>query len=207
MSAAVPTRVERSAGGHGWTLLRGGEPYRIRGVGGTGRCARAAALGANSVRTWSTSDLGAALDAAHAAGLTVCAGLWVRHANLGPGWYEDAAHAAERDAKLEEFRTAVRTHRNHPALLCWAVGNEPNANGFSAHAPLWRYVNALARMCKQEGAATRNEACQRAEQPLRCCRSLCVAATHGCCRSLCVAATRMAECMPPMQILCMRWPQ
>jgi hypothetical protein len=156
MSAAVPTRVERSAGGHGWTLLRGGEPYHIRGVGGTGRCARAAALGANSVRTWSTSDLGAALDAAHAAGLTVCAGLWVRHANLGPGWYEDAAHAAERDAKLEEFRTAVRTHRNHPALLCWAVGNEPNANGFSAHAPLWRYVNALAQMCKQEGAATCN---------------------------------------------------
>jgi hypothetical protein len=151
-SGAVPTCVVRSPDGRGWTLLRGGAPYFIKGMGGTSRCARVAELGGNSVRTWSASDLGAALDAAHAAGLTVCAGLWVRHASLGPDWYDSPAHAAERDAKLAEMRDAVRTHKHHPALLMWAVGNEPNASGFNAHAPLWRFVNAAARLVKAEGA-------------------------------------------------------
>jgi hypothetical protein len=146
----VPTRVARRPDGTGWVLLRGDEPYFVRGVGGTGRAARAAELGANSMRTWSATELGAALDTAHAAGLTVCAGLWVRHASLGPDWYEGAAHAAERQAKLDEFRAVVREHRAHPALLLWAVGNEPNASGFNAHAPLWRFVNQVARLVKEE---------------------------------------------------------
>ena len=148
--APVPTRMARRADGTGWVLLRGGEPYFVRGVGGTGRAQRAAELGANSMRTWSATELGAALDTAHAAGLTVCAGLWVRHASLGPDWYESAAHAAERQAKLDEFRAVVREHRDHPALLLWAVGNEPNASGFNAHAPLWRFVNQVARLVKEE---------------------------------------------------------
>ena len=148
---AVPTRVVRSPDGRGWQLLRGGAPYFIKGVGGTVRCARAAELGANSVRTWSATDLGAALDAAHVAGLTVCAGLWVRHAELGADYYGDGAAAAEqRAAKLEEFRVAVRTHRDHPALLLWAVGNEPNAHGFSALPGLFRFINEAARLVKTE---------------------------------------------------------
>ena len=147
---AVPTRVVRD--GAGWTLQRGGAPYFIHGAGGTGRNARAAELGANSVRTWSATDLGAQLDAAHAAGLTVCAGLWVRHASLGPEWYDSPAAAAERDAKVAEMLAAVAAHKRHPALLLWAVGNEPNAGGFNAHAPLWRFVNRVAQLVKREGA-------------------------------------------------------
>ncbi len=159
--SGLPTRVVRASDGHGWTLLRGDAPYYIHGVGGTGQLARAAALGANSARTWSTSELGATLDAAHAVGMTVCAGLWVRHASLGADWFEStsAKHVAERAAKLEEFRAAIRAHRNHPALLLWAVGNEPNADGFNGHAPLWRYVNELARMVKAEGACGAAQAC------------------------------------------------
>ncbi len=58
--APVPVKVEKT--GQGWRLLRGGEPYFVRGVGGTGDRALLVRCGGNSVRTWGTEGLGAIFD-------------------------------------------------------------------------------------------------------------------------------------------------
>ncbi|MBG7606195.1 MAG: hypothetical protein IZT58_16455, partial [Actinobacteria bacterium] len=47
---AIPVELRQTE--QGWQLLRGGEPYFIRGAGGDGSLEQLAAAGANSVRTW-----------------------------------------------------------------------------------------------------------------------------------------------------------
>ncbi|MEO0579157.1 MAG: hypothetical protein AAFZ58_10750, partial [Pseudomonadota bacterium] len=75
MAEAVPVELKRTE--QGWELLRGGEPYFIRGAGGDQSLEALARAGANSVRTWDAenvrgeSDVGVLLDEAHALGLTV----------------------------------------------------------------------------------------------------------------------------------------
>ena len=61
----VPVKVEQIDGK--WTLLRGGEPYYVKGVGGSTFLDKAADIGANSIRTWGLDQLGdgALLDEAH----------------------------------------------------------------------------------------------------------------------------------------------
>ena len=46
--------VERESG---YVLLRDGEPYFVRGVGGTRSLDRLAELGGNSIRTWGHEEL------------------------------------------------------------------------------------------------------------------------------------------------------
>src|SRR4051812_41231253 len=81
VSKPVPVRVEKTDAGH--RLLRGGRPYLIKGVGGQTDLALLARCGGNSIRTWSTDNLGAILDQAQAHGLTVLAGIWLGHARHG----------------------------------------------------------------------------------------------------------------------------
>ncbi|MFU8822401.1 MAG: hypothetical protein ACNA8G_12705 [Gammaproteobacteria bacterium] len=74
---AIPVELRQSV--QGWQLWRGGEPYFIRGAGGTDSLQQLAASGANSVRTWAADDVDGLLDEAYALGLSVTVGLW-----LGP---------------------------------------------------------------------------------------------------------------------------
>ncbi|MFN3939613.1 MAG: hypothetical protein ACK4IY_03435, partial [Chitinophagales bacterium] len=75
---AIPVTLSKDNAGN-WQLYRGGEPYYIKGVGGSQNLDYAAAIGANSMRTWSTDNAQEILDKAHALGLTVMMGLWVQH--------------------------------------------------------------------------------------------------------------------------------
>ena len=61
---AIPVELRKTE--QGWQLLRGGEPYFIKGAGGNERLAELAAAGANSIRTWAADDIGDRLDEAHA---------------------------------------------------------------------------------------------------------------------------------------------
>ena len=55
-AAAGPVRVEVVPHEGGWRLLRGGEPYVIKGAGGDGSLELLAASGANSIRTWGADE-------------------------------------------------------------------------------------------------------------------------------------------------------
>ncbi len=121
MSGPIPVELVRDESG--WRLLRGGEPYFVRGAGGRASYLhRLAEAGGNSFRTWGVADVAETrrmLDRAHELGMSVLVGLslpkW-RHFDYG----DDAAVAGLLDAQLRN----VEALKDHPAVLAWGVGNE-----------------------------------------------------------------------------------
>ena len=121
----IKVEIEKTAGGY--QLLRGGEPYTVRGAGMViDDIARFAASGGNSIRTWNTAQSGqdtrALLDKAHAHGVTVALGLPMRSERHGFDYDDPDAVAAQ----LAFMRGEVLKYRDHPAVLAWVIGNELN---------------------------------------------------------------------------------
>jgi hypothetical protein len=148
MFAAVPAeaaRVELKQTPAGWQLLRGGEPYFIRGAGGDGSLEALAAAGANSLRTWGADDIDARLDAAHAQGLSVTVGIWLGHERHGFD-YEDEDQVREQ---FERARQTVLRYKDHPAVLMWGVGNEMEGFESGDNPAIWVAVNDIAAMIKE----------------------------------------------------------
>jgi hypothetical protein len=138
-------KVELTKTEDGWGLLRGGEPYRIKGAGGRGSLEALVAAGGNSIRTWDFKDTDELLDEAHGLGLTVTLGIWLGHQRHGFD-YSDANQVAEQ---YERARTAVMRYRDHPAVLLWGVGNEMEGYGSGDDASVWSAVNNIAAMVKK----------------------------------------------------------
>lgn len=53
-AAAFPVELRQTS--QGWQLLRGGEPYFIRGAGGNSSFQQLVEAGGNSIRTWGADD-------------------------------------------------------------------------------------------------------------------------------------------------------
>ncbi|MDJ0750562.1 MAG: glycoside hydrolase family 2 TIM barrel-domain containing protein [Woeseiaceae bacterium] len=143
MAEAVPVKLVTTE--QGWQLLRGGEPYFIKGAGGSGSLEQLAAAGANSVRTWSTDGAGEILDEAHDLGLTVTLGIWLGHERHGFD-YNDEDQVREQ---LERAREAVLRYKDHPALLLWGIGNEMEGFDEGDNPAVWKAVNDVAAMVKE----------------------------------------------------------
>jgi hypothetical protein len=79
----------------GFQLLRNGEPYYVRGGGGTEHLEVLKNIGGNSIRTWSTENAQQVLDDALKNGLTVCMGLWVGHERHGFDYNDEYAIEAQ----------------------------------------------------------------------------------------------------------------
>ena len=110
-----------------YTLLRGGQPYAIRGAGiETLEFGKFAAHGGNSFRTWRTDSQLATgrevLDEAARHGLTVVMCIEIGRERHGFD-YDDEQAVAEQFAYA---RDEVMRYKDHPALLVWMIGNEPN---------------------------------------------------------------------------------
>lgn len=133
--------VEGKAGQ--WQLMRGGQPYFVKGVGGDGSWELLAKLGGNSVRTWGHERLGEQLDQAQKLGLTVTAGIWLGQVRQGFDWSDAASLIKQR----EVIRQAVLKHKDHPALLMWALGNEME-DPVGKNGAVWSEINNLARLVK-----------------------------------------------------------
>ncbi len=129
----------------GYQLMRGGEPYYIKGAGMAIDDIEAfAAHGGNSIRNWSTTadyqnaqDL---LDSAHANGVTVALCLPMQAERWGFDYDDPEAVAAQ----LADFREQVLKYRDHPALLVWIIGNELNHN--YTNPRVFDAVNDVAKM-------------------------------------------------------------
>ncbi|MBX3095729.1 MAG: hypothetical protein KF812_02595, partial [Fimbriimonadaceae bacterium] len=124
-----------------YQLMRNGEPYVIHGVGGNGNRELLIECGANSFRTWGAENIGDILDEAHEDGLTVTVGIWLQHAT---GFdYHDASAVKKQ---FEMCKAVVQEHKDHPALLMWAFGNEMEAN--PDDIAVWKAVEEIAAMSK-----------------------------------------------------------
>ena len=142
---AEPVPVELVNVDGDWQLLRAGEPYQIRGAGGTGPMDQLAAAGANSVRLWSTDNIDGILDEAHSLGLTVTVGIWLGHERHGFD-YSDEKQLKEQ---MEMVREAVLRYKDHPAVLLWGVGNEMEGFEGGDDPRIWSAVNDVAAMIKE----------------------------------------------------------
>lgn len=140
-----PVRVEVRRTAQGFQLLRNGQPYLVRGVGGGDELETLQKMGGNSIRTWGADNLGPLLDRAHALGLTVTVGFWMGHERHGFK-YDDPKQVADQK---ERARQAVLAYRSHPAVLMWCVGNEMEGFEDGGNPNLWRAVNDVAVMFKQ----------------------------------------------------------
>lgn len=136
----APVKVEIKFIDSSYQLLRGGQPYFVKGAGGSAYPARIAAYKGNSIRTWGTRGAQRILDSASKYGLTVLMGLDVtseRH-----GFNYDDAEAVKK--QLERLRAEVMQYKDHPALLGWGIGNELNLQ--YKNPKVWDAVNEISKM-------------------------------------------------------------
>ena len=143
LADAIPVELVETA--QGWQLLRDGDPYLIRGAGGTHSLQQLADAGGNSIRIWSGDDIDDLLDEAHGLGLTVTVGIWLGHERHGFD-YHDKQQVAEQ---LEKARQIVLRYKDHPAVLLWGVGNEMEGYESGDDPLIWAAVNDVARMIKE----------------------------------------------------------
>lgn len=135
-----PIKTEIVKQDDGYTLLRDGKPYFIKGAGGSNYMDRLQAYGGNSIRTWGTQGGQRVLDDAQRLGLTVTMGLSVATERHGFD-YNDAVAVAKQ---LDRLRTEVLKYKDHPALLAWGIGNELNLH--YSNPKVWDAVNDIAEM-------------------------------------------------------------
>jgi len=140
---AIPVELRQVDGS--WQLLRDGEPYLIRGVGGTYSLQQLADAGANSIRIWDSDEIDALLDEAHSLGLSVAVGIWLGHERHGFD-YNDPDQVREQ---FEKARQAVLRYRDHPAVLLWGIGNEMEGYESGDDPVIWKAVNDVAAMIKE----------------------------------------------------------
>ena len=139
---AIPVEVKRT--GESWQLLRGGKPYYVKGAGGDGSKKLLVECGGNSFRTWGVDDkTQAQLDEAHRLGLTVTVGMWLGHERHGFNY----SSVDQVIAQTKAVRDAVLKFKDHPTVLCWAIGNEMEGEGHNA--AVWSHIESLAAMVKR----------------------------------------------------------
>lgn len=124
-------------------LLRGGQPYFIKGAGGSRYPDRLAAYGGNSIRTWGSNKGEEVLDSAKKYGLTVLMGLDVARERHGFN-YDDTVAVKNQ---LEKLRVEVLKYKDHPSLLAWGIGNELNLQ--YKNPKVWDAVNDISKMIHQ----------------------------------------------------------
>ncbi|MES1198249.1 MAG: hypothetical protein ABUL41_03130 [Chitinophagaceae bacterium] len=132
----VEVRKEDSS----FQLFRGGQPYFVKGAGGSIYPERIAAYGGNSIRTWGTRGAQKVLDSANKYDLTVLLGLEVTGERHGFN-YDDTAAVKKQ---LDRLRTEVLKYKDNPALLAWGIGNELNLQ--YKNPKVWDAVNDISKM-------------------------------------------------------------
>ncbi|WP_317196752.1 glycoside hydrolase family 2 TIM barrel-domain containing protein [Hymenobacter piscis] len=135
-----PVKVEVKQTAGRYELLRGGQPYFIKGAGGGQYPERVKAYGGNSLRTWDTGGAAKVLADANQNGLTVMMGLDVARERHGFDYNNPQAVAAQ----LQKVKAEVLKYKDDPALLFWGIGNELNLE--YKNPKVWDAVEQIARM-------------------------------------------------------------
>ncbi|MDX1460047.1 MAG: glycoside hydrolase family 2 TIM barrel-domain containing protein [Xanthomonadales bacterium] len=139
---AIKVEVVKKDGGY--LLLRGGEPYTIKGAGlGHDYMENFASHGGNSFRNWGVDSVEEGLrllDQAEALGLTVAMCLDIGRERQGFD-YDDETLVARQFERIHE---QVMGMKDHPALLLWIIGNEPDMH--YSNPKVFDAINGISRM-------------------------------------------------------------
>lgn len=139
-------RVSITGSESAFNLLKEGQPFSIRGAAGNPAYLRELALaGGNCLRVYDTLGLGQVLDSAAHYGIVIIADL-----PLPKSRYLDFYRDEQKvEAQLNAYRSVVRRHKDHPALLMWMLGNELDFPYKPNYAPFYRAYNDLLYMIKR----------------------------------------------------------
>lgn len=146
LSSPLVAEVRVARQGDGWTLLRNGSPYFVKGAVVIGGPQSAPLLdelkrmGGNSARA--SAEM---LDALAERGLTGFVGLPIGKARQGFD-YGDQQQVAKLESRIRDI---VSRHKDHPALLLWTIGNEPNIGSTREQArQSYQAIERIAKMVK-----------------------------------------------------------
>lgn len=117
---SADARVQIVEQDEGFALRKNGKPFQVRGAAGREHLPLLQQIGANTIRTYDTVDLGSTLDSAAALGLQVIVGLELPK-STEDWFYSQDSLVAERAAR---YRALGARYSDHPALLLWCLGNE-----------------------------------------------------------------------------------
>ena len=139
-----PIKVEVVKEDQGYVLLRGGKPYTIKGAGlDNSNLENLAMHGGNSFRNWGVNTIEEGLrvlDKAEELGLTVAMCMHIGRERQGFD-YDNAELVVQQ---LERFRKQVLAMKDHPALLLWIIGNEPDMH--YTNPKVFDAINDISRM-------------------------------------------------------------
>ena len=126
LSGTGPSRVSIVEQKGVTTLLLNDKPFAVNGAGmgysSEQGIASLAAAGGNAFRTWDTHALDAQLEAAARYGLMVLVGLDLGKELQGFDYNDRTAVEQQHDRLM----AIVNKYRDHPNVLGWILGNEPN---------------------------------------------------------------------------------
>lgn len=117
-----PSHVDIKAVDGKYNFYVNGELFELKGAGGGGNLNMLQQSGGNSIRTWSPRNGLQILDSAYKYNLMVAMGIGMGQ-ELHRFDYNDTAAVKEQ---FERNIKAIDELKDHPALLCWVVGNELN---------------------------------------------------------------------------------
>jgi hypothetical protein len=143
LAEAIPVEIVERDGS--FVLLRGGEPYEVRGAGlEFSDPAGLAARGGNSMRTWRTDNAQFTgrelLDEAERLGMTVTMCIEIGRERQGFDYDDEEAVAKQ----FEYAKGEVLKYKDHPALLAWMIGNEPNLQ--ARNTKVYDAINDISKM-------------------------------------------------------------
>jgi hypothetical protein len=123
-----------------WSLYHNDKPFYIKGAVGWHDYKLLKTCGANSVRLQASRRQ---LDRAWEEGLYAMAGLPVRGERNGMDWDDQEMVEAQKQKVLN----LVTELKNHPAVMCWAIGNELDwiPPGRPCNPNLWIRLNDIAQ--------------------------------------------------------------
>ena len=123
-SAAEPHHVNLAKDGERWSFYIDGKPFYVNGASTHMFFAEIVPFGANTVRRYTLKDnkrTRELLDLVAENGLMLHAGLGFKQ--VRSGYYDADPEKAIREQE-ENILHVVETFKDHPAILCWSIGNE-----------------------------------------------------------------------------------
>ncbi|MFN3402788.1 MAG: glycoside hydrolase family 2 TIM barrel-domain containing protein [Cytophagaceae bacterium] len=147
--------------GNGWKLYVDEKAFDVRGVTFHGDWNKKTIgqylkelqfLGVNTIRTWGTNDeTKVLLDSAHAYGIKVMVGIWLRHGRPGMEGDDSFNYLQDKKGMDDMYKGAIETvnkYKNHPAVLWWGVGNEVILN-IATDQEKKEYSQFLEKVCSE----------------------------------------------------------
>ncbi len=154
---AKPAKFETKKVDGVWRLMKDGEVFYINGAATNNFYGEVAKWGGNAVRTYGIKEVPdeknqfttkEVLDEAYENGLYVNVGLGMKDCDSFD--YSNPANAEAIAQQLENHRTWVRRFRNHPAVMCWSIGNEFESGDKAINEVYFKYVEEVAKMIHEE---------------------------------------------------------